>query len=73
MTMKLFKIACLAYKPNKVHYRHLILDRYSIIQIRRSLIDKLTNILPLCDLFKNSAFYPKRYFDELMVEETGFN
>jgi hypothetical protein len=37
------------------------------------LIDKLTNVLPQCDLFKNNAFYPKRYFDELMVEERGFN
>jgi hypothetical protein len=44
-----------------------------MIQIRRNLIDRLTNILPQCDLFKNNAIYPKRYFDELMVEENGFN
>jgi len=31
----------------------------------------LTSILPLSGLFKNQAFYPKRYFDEIMVEERG--
>ena len=72
MTMKLFKLACLAYQPNKIHYRNLKIERVDMIQLRRELIDRLTLILPLCDLFKNQAYYPKRYFDEIMVEEKGF-
>lgn len=43
-----------------------------MIQLRRSLIDKLTEVLPHCDLFKNNAYYPKRYFDEIMIEEKGY-
>ena len=36
------------------------------------MIDRVSNILPDCDLFKNNAFYPKRYYDDLMVEEKGY-
>ena len=43
-----------------------------MIDMRRNLIDRVSNILPECDLFKNSAFYPKRYYDDLMVEEKGY-
>ena len=39
-----------------------------MIQLRRGLIDRVSNILPNCDLFKESAIYPRRYFDDLMIE-----
>lgn len=26
--------------------------------------------MPTCDLFKDQAFYPRRYFDDLMIEES---
>lgn len=42
-----------------------------MIQLRRGLIDRLTNLQPLCDLFQAGAFYPRRYFDDLMVDERG--
>jgi hypothetical protein len=37
--------------------------------VRRGLIDKITSLLPQCVLFKDNAIYPRRYFDDLMVEE----
>lgn len=43
-----------------------------MIQLRRGLIDRVSNILPSCDLFKESAIYPRRYFDDLMIEH-GIN
>jgi hypothetical protein len=68
LTLKLFKIACLAYKPSDIVYRDMPVDRTTLIEIRRGLIDKATNILPRCDLFQANAIYPRRYFDDLMVE-----
>ena len=68
MTLKLFKLACLAYKPTDVHYRNMNVDRNTIIQLRRGLIDRISNLLPTCELFKESAIYPRRYFDDLMIE-----
>lgn len=66
--MKLFKMACLAYKPSDINYRGMVVDRSTMVQVRRGLIDKATNLLPNCDLFKHNAIYPRRYFDDLMVE-----
>lgn len=43
-----------------------------MIEMRRSLIDRVSNILPDCDLFRNNAIYPKRYFDDLMIDEKGY-
>ena len=40
-----------------------------MIKIRRGIIDKLTELLPNCELFADHAFYPRRYFDDLMVED----
>ena len=69
MTMRLFKLACLAYTPSKINYRNLVIDRKQMIVMRRSLIDRISNLLPHCELFKESAIYPRRYFDDLMMEE----
>ena len=35
-------------------------------------MDKIIEVLPLCDLFKDNLHYPKRYFDEIIIEEKGF-
>jgi hypothetical protein len=43
-----------------------------MIEMRRALIDRVSNILPECDLFRNNAIYPKRYFDDLMIDEKGY-
>ena len=45
------------------------MERVQLIVARRALIDRLTNILPECELFRANAFYPKRYFDDLMVQQ----
>ena len=39
--------------------------------MRRRLIVQVTNILPSCDIFKEKAFYPRKYFDDLMLETQG--
>jgi len=39
--------------------------------MRRSLIDKVTMVLPDCEVFRRKALYPKRYFDDLMIEDKG--
>ena len=45
------------------------MERKTLIQVRRGLIDKLTHLLPQCDLFKDNAIYPRRYFDDLMIDD----
>lgn len=42
LTLRLFKLACLAYKPSHVNYRGMIVDRKTMIRIRRGLVDKIT-------------------------------
>lgn len=49
------------------------ITRKDIIKIRRGLIDKLEAMLPKCQLFKESAIYPRRYFDDLMVQDVEFD
>ena len=39
-----------------------------MIQLRRGLIDKISALLPTCELFKENAIYPRRYFDDLMLD-----
>ena len=68
----MFKMACLAYKPSKINYREMLIDRTAMVEMRRSLIDKVSNLLPHCDLFKNNAIYPRRYYDDLMIDERGY-
>lgn len=48
-----------------------MMERLQLVMLRRQLIDRMTNILPNCELFEANAFYPKRYFDDLMVLEAG--
>ena len=72
LTLKMFKTACLAYKPSKIQYRDQVVERTQMIEMRRALIDRVSNILPDCDLFRNNAIYPKRYFDDLMIDEKGY-
>ena len=70
--LKLFKLACLAYKPSTVEYRGQVMERTEMIQMRRLLIDRLSNILPTSDLFRANAIYPRRYYDDLMISEKGY-
>merc|ERR1712086_127822 len=56
--------------PSDVEYRGITVSRQGMVRIRRGFIDKIQNILPTCDLFKTNAIYPKRYFDDLMMENS---
>jgi hypothetical protein len=67
-SLKLFKIACLAYNPSPVEYRGLTLERAKVIEVRRGLIERIERIIPQCELFSGPANFPKRYFDDLMME-----
>jgi len=40
-----------------------------MISLRRGVVDKLTELSSQCDLFRDHAYFPRRYFDDLMVEE----
>jgi hypothetical protein len=39
--------------------------------MRRSLLDQVADILPNCPIFNENAFYPRRYFDDLMLQESA--
>ena len=51
-TLKMFKMACLAYKPSDINYRNMVIDRPRMIQLRRGMIDKLTSVLQSSDIFQ---------------------
>ena len=71
LTMKLFKTACLAYNPSKVLYRDQVMERGDLINMRRALMDQVTNMLPSCEIFKTKGHYPKRYFHDLAIVDKG--
>jgi len=69
LTTKLFKIACLSYKPSDLEYRGQTMSRVALIGLRRSLIEKITRTLPNSSLFRDNIMYPRRYFDDLILEQ----
>lgn len=69
LTLRLFKIACLTYKMSDVVYRDQSMSRAALINLRRDLIEKVTTNLSACSLFKQGLIYPRRYFDDLLVEQ----
>ena len=40
-----------------------------MIEIRRGLIDKLQKQILNSELFHDNCIFPRRYFDDLMIEE----
>mmetsp|Transcript_15870 Transcript_15870/g.24418 ORF Transcript_15870/g.24418 Transcript_15870/m.24418 type:complete len:88 (-) Transcript_15870:765-1028(-) len=53
-------------------YREQLVDRSEMIFMRRALIERLTHLLPQSPLFSNHAIYPRRYYDDLMIDEKGY-
>ena len=43
--MELFKTACLSYKPSAVQYRHTMLSRPRLLEMRRTLVDKCEEVI----------------------------
>lgn len=67
--MKLFKVACLSYKASDLVYREHTMTRGALISMRRDLIDKITQNMIATKLFKDNLAYPRRFFDDLMLEQ----
>ena len=68
MTMRLFKVACLSYAASDVNYREHNLTRGQLISLRRQLLDRVTESMIETKLFKANSFYPRRHFDDLLME-----
>ena len=67
-TMKLFKLACLSYQPSNVAYREHTISRTTLLGMRRDLIDRISGIVSDCDLFSKDSLFPRRYFDDLVLQ-----
>lgn len=68
MVLKAFRVACLSYQPSNVSYREHVISRTALIGMRRDLVDKMGEIIQNCDMFNKASLYPRRYFDDLVVE-----
>ncbi len=68
IVLKLFKTACLAYAPTDVSYREHKMSRAQLLQMRKELVDKVTDFMRESGLHKDGAIYPRRYFDDLIME-----
>ena len=73
IVLKLFKTACLSYAPNDLHYREHKMTRNQIIGMRRDLLEKVTEFMQNSGLHKDGAIYPRRYFDDLIMEQEMVN
>ena len=67
--MKLFKTACLSYSPTNVAYREHSISRTALVGMRRDLFDNIIPIIQNCELFSKKSLYPRRYFDDLVIEQ----
>ena len=68
IVLKLSKTACLSYAPSDINYRDMKMSRHVMIGLRRLLIDKVTGYMTSSGLFTEGSIYPRRYFDDLIVE-----
>ena len=59
----------MAYKPSAVTYRDQVMSRAALLALRRQMIDQVVDTLPNSKLFREGALYPRRYFDDLIVEQ----
>lgn len=69
IVLRLFKTACLSYAPSDITYRDKIMSRHFIIGLRRMLIDKVTQYMTNSGLFQEGSIYPRRYYDDLILEQ----
>jgi len=67
--LRLFKTACLSYAPNDFNYRDHKMTRAQVINMRRELVEKVTTFMQSSGLHKEGAIYPRRYFDDLIMEQ----
>ena len=69
MVLKLFKTACLSYQASDVNYREHKLTRNQLLGMRKDLIDKVNEYMQNSGLHKEGSVYPRRYFDDLIMEQ----
>ena len=50
-------------------YREHKMTRAQVINMRRELVDKVTDFMQSSGLHKDGAIYPRRYFDDLIMEK----
>ena len=68
MIMRLFRTACLSYQPSNISYREHLISRTSLIKMRREILDKAQQVMDSSELFTKNSIYPRRYFDDLVIE-----
>ena len=66
--LRLFKTACLSYQPSDITYREHTMSRPQLLQMRKQLIEKVNTYMHQSGLHKDGAIYPRRYFDDLIIE-----
>jgi len=69
IVLRLFKTACLSYQPSDVRYRDHTMSRAQLLHMRKELIDKVNDYMQSCGLHKEGAIYPRRYFDDMIMEQ----
>ena len=67
--LKGFKMACLSYAPSQVNYRQGTYQRVELLGIRRGLMEKVVEVMHGCELFENNSVLPRRYFDDLVLQQ----
>ena len=69
IVLRLFKTACLSYAPSEITYRDKVMTRNYVLGLRRMLIDKVTHYMTNSGLFQEGSIYPRRYYDDLILEQ----
>ena len=68
IVLRLFKTACLSYAPSDINYREHRMTRQQLLQMRKDLIERVSDYMQQSGLHKEGAIYPRRYFDDLVME-----
>ena len=64
---KLFKIACLAYKPTNVRHRGISFKRDQLMQVRKFLIGQAGQLVLKSSLMQRMGLSPKKVFDDIYL------
>lgn len=71
-TVKMFKMACLSYKPNPVSYRENHLSRKKLLSMRKTLIDKCEEVIGGHQWAGNDTnMRPSKLFNDLIEFHSG--
>ena len=68
---KLFKIACLAYKPQRVNHRGISFSRGQLLQIRKFLVGQAGQLILQSGLMQRMGLCTKKVFDDIYLHIQG--